>query len=167
MKNNKGVSLISLVVAVIILLLLSSVTITSNREAHSVIRLQSFISKMKIIQAKVDEIAENENYIFPDELKMTDTNEYYSDFQNVINILKEDESKSSWVTSPEEVSDEDITNYYCFTPENLEEKLGIKHVDVTVIINFKTRNVIAKDGVTVDGKKYYRQYDVGSGEKRF
>ena len=49
MKNNKGVSLISLVVAVIILLLLSSVTITANREAYSVIRLQSFISKMKLI----------------------------------------------------------------------------------------------------------------------
>ena len=86
MKRNRGVSLISLVVAVIILILLTGVAISSNKEAYSIIKMQDFISKMKIIQAKVDEVAENENFVPPEELKMADVNEYYSDFANIVNI---------------------------------------------------------------------------------
>ena len=56
MKNNKGITLISLTVTVFILLLLASTLILSSRGSYSIIKVQNFISKMKIIQAKVDEL---------------------------------------------------------------------------------------------------------------
>lgn len=162
MKNNKGITLISLSITIFILLLLSSTLIISTRGAYSVVKTQDFISKMKIIQARVDNIAEEDNFVFPTELKMNSTNEFYSDFNNIINDLKDDQNKTSWVSSPEEISDEEITNYYCFTPRDLNEKLGIKDVNSTVIINFATRNVIALKGVKIDEKTYYRQCDIDS-----
>ena len=37
-------------------------------------------------------------------------------------------------------------------------------MNIIVIINFKTRNVIAEKGIKIDGINYYRQYDIDSGE---
>lgn len=59
--------------------------------------------------------------------------------------------------------DGNIQNYYYFTPEELDKKLDLKDQELTVIINFKTRNVISKKGVNEDGKPYYRQYDLQTG----
>ena len=59
--------------------------------------------------------------------------------------------------------DADSNNYYYFSPKDLE-KIGLKNQDMTVVINFKTRNVIAKKGVEKEGKTYYRQYDLAGGD---
>lgn len=160
MKNNKGISLISLAVIVFIMLLLASITIVSSRDAYSVIKTQNFVSKMKIIQAKVDEVCEKGNYEpqYGDKISNADN---YTEFGDIINELKEKDGINSWDSS----SDEDLTNYYYFTPENLYDEFGIKDVNLTVIINFNTRNVISQKGVTIDGVTYYRQYDIDSGEK--
>lgn len=60
--------------------------------------------------------------------------------------------------------DSDINNYYYFSEKGLE-KIGLKNQNRTVIINFKTRNVIEKKGVKYKDKRYYRQYDLSGGEK--
>ena len=155
MKNNKGITLITLSITILILLLLSSTLILSTRDTYSVIKLQNFISKMKIIQAKVDEVSENDSYEPPEELKMDETNGQYSEFLNIITKLKEDGVISE---------SEDLNDYYCFNSNALKQEFGLKDIDLTVIINFDTRNVISANGVTVDGKTYYRQYDIDSGE---
>lgn len=160
MKNNKGISLISLAVIVFIMLLLTSITIVSGRDAYSVIKAQNFISKMKIIQARVDEVSENGIYVPQNGVKINDADNY-TEFGDIINELKEKDDISSWDSS----SDEELTNYYYFEPEDLYNEFDIKDVNLTVIINFNTRNVIAKKGVTIDGVTYYRQYDIDSGAK--
>lgn len=170
MKNNKGISLMSLIVAVVILLLLSTVIISAGREAYRVIKLQNFISKMKIIQSKVDEIAEKsdeeiEKLMGEYGISQAVISKDRDIFENM--VVKPAEYgidiNKSWDASDEK-GDGNITNYYYFTPENLA-KIGVKDINMTVIVNFKTRNVISKTGVTMDGKTYYRQYDIDSGEK--
>lgn len=160
MKNNKGISLISLAVIVFIMLLLSSITIVSSRDAYSVIKTQNFISKMKIIQAKVDDVSEISGVYVPQYGTKINNVNNYTDFGDIINELKAKDSISSWDSS----SDEDLTNYYYFEPEDLYDEFGIKDVNLTVIINFNTRNVIALKGVRIDGVTYYREYDIDSGE---
>lgn len=159
MKNNKGITLITLSITIFILLLLSSTLILSTRDTYSVIKLQNFISKMKIIQAKVDEVSENDSYEPPEELKMDEQKESfnweYSRFLKIMAKLKADGVISE---------SEDLNDYYCFNPNALKQEFGLKDIDLTVIINFDTRNVISANGITVDGKTYYRQYDIDSGE---
>ena len=160
MKNNKGITLITLSITIFILLLLSSTLILSTRDTYSIIKLQKFISKMKIIQAKVDEVSENDNYEPPEELKMDENKPSfqweYNRFLDILEKLKEDGALSE---------EEDLNDYYCFNSDALKQELGLKDIDLTVIINFDTRKVISANGVEVDGKTYYSQYDIDSGEK--
>lgn len=60
--------------------------------------------------------------------------------------------------------DSDSNNYYYFSPKDFE-KIGLKNQKMSVVINFKTRNVISKKGVKDKGKMYYRQYDLSGGEE--
>ena len=156
MKNNKGISLISLVVTILILLLLASTLIISTRDSYSVVKVQNFISKMKIIQSKVDNLSENKDYNPPERLRISDANIHYKKFSKIFTALKLEGELSD---------DENFNDYYCFEPSDLQNELGLKDVNMTVIINFKTRNVIAEKGITIDGIAYYRQYDIESGEK--
>ena len=159
-KNNKGITLITLSITIFILLLLSSTLILSTRDTYSIIKVQNFISKMKIIQAKVDEVSENDSYQPPEELKMDEKKELfnleYGKFLKIMSKLKEDGVIAD---------SEDLNDYYLFRPNSLIQEFGLKDIDLTVIINFDTRKVISANGVEVDGKTYYSQYDIDSGEK--
>lgn len=155
MKNNKGISLISLTVTIFIMLLLASTIIISTRDSYSVIKVQNFISKMKIIQSKVDELAEDGNYSPPERLKLTEASQHYNNFSKIFTRLKKENKLNI---------EENFNDYYCFDSNDLQSELGIKDVNIIVIINFKTRNVIAEKGIKIDGINYYRQYDIDSGE---
>ncbi len=156
MKKNKGITMISLVLTVIMLIILSSVTIQVGVQSYNEVKIQNFISKLKVIQTKVDNIAEEKEEITDDRFRKLAqiTEEEKQNFEEIIQNLSNDDT-FSW-------SDEDavIENYYYFTPKDLEEQLHLKDQDMTVIINFKTRNVITKKGLKLDGKTYYRQYDL-------
>lgn len=162
MRNNKGITMVSLVVTIVILLILSTITLNFSIDSYKAVKVQNFIAKLKVIQSKVDNIAEQtddvSNYGFTSFGDITDGEEI---FYNIINNPKEYNITSSWNSE----LDSDPENYYYFTPQDLEDMLGLEDQDLTVIINFKTRNVISKTGVEQDDIVYYRQYDLAGGEK--
>lgn len=164
MKKNRGVTLISLAVTIIMLILISSVTMRVSIQAYEQVKVQNFMSTLKVIQAKVDNLAEETNSIESYEfvplsnIKNID-NETYDIFEC---IIRNPESHNINQTQWSEL-DNAIENYYYFTPNDLE-KLGLKEQKIAVVINFKTRNVIAQKGIKVDGKEYFRQYDLMGGD---
>ena len=159
MKKNNGITMISLVITIILLLLISSVTIQVGVRSYNEVKIQNFVSKLKVIQAKVDNMVEgNVDKEGFTSLKESPDKEI---FEAIIKNPSQYNINDSW----EKGEDDQIENYYYFTPENLEEKLGLKDQDMTVIINFETRNVISKKPLKIDGKNYYRQYDLEVGEK--
>lgn len=167
MKKNNGITLISLVVTIVILLLISTVTINVGMDSYNLIAVENFTSKLKIIQAKVDNIAEeNEdinNYGFTklSDISGTDQQTYNLFYDIITNPTNYNiNTDESW----DDESDGNIENYYYFTQDDLE-KIGLKNQEISVIINFETRNVIAKKGVKKDDKTYYRQYDLSGGDK--
>lgn len=167
MKKENGITLASLVITVILLLLISTVTARVSLESYQGVKLQNFISQLKVIQSKVDNIAEETNdvssYGFTSLSAIAETNpEDYDLF--VAMLANPEEYQIDKTISWQESSDTNIGNYYYFNAENLE-KLGLKNQKITVIINFETRNVIAKDGIKVEGKMYYRQYDLLEGDQ--
>lgn len=62
LKNNKGVTLILLIITVIVILILASLTIGSTDTLLTRTRLQTAATNMKLIQAKVESM--NEEYEF-------------------------------------------------------------------------------------------------------
>ena len=164
MKKNSGVTLISLVEVIILLMIISSVTINVSVNVYDVIKIENFVAQMKVIQAKVDNIAEEGNVEALGLIKLTDLNDSNEDKQFFIGLLQNPvEHNINRATSWDYSLDANAENYYYFSNNDLK-KIGLKDQNLTVIINFKTRNVIARTGVRQDGEMYYRQYDLDSGD---
>ena len=144
MRNSKGITMITLVVTIVVLVILSSIVVQVGLEAYETVKVQNFISKMKVIQGKVDEISE------------------MSDKSNVIRYLNPVEDKSKFACSGEL---EDGKTYYSVSKEEAKNVLGLKDIDIDVIIDFDNRKVISQTGIDVDGTTYYTQYDLNGGEK--
>lgn len=166
--KNKGITLISLVIVILILFILSSVTIQVGIRVYNEAKVENYVSRLKVIQAKVDNLAEEtddvSSYGF---MKLTEAQSIDPDgFQIFISIIQDPnkyniQEGKSWNGD----LDSDPKNYYYFSPKDLEEKLGLQNQDMTVAINFKTRNVIAKSSLNIDNKFYHRQYDIVRGSQ--
>ena len=58
MKNEKGVTMVSLVVTIILMVILASVTTYSGIESYKDMKKENYIAQLKVIQEKVNLIAE-------------------------------------------------------------------------------------------------------------
>ena len=156
MNSEIGVTMISLVVTVIILFIISSVSMNIGFETYNQTRVRSFVSKMKVIQSKVDMIAEqNDPTIYNNFKKLSDLEtENLDEYQAFQKLFEDYDTNDSW-----------DDNYYYFTPYDLESKLGLKDQELTVIINFEKRKVIAKKGVKKNGIEYHTQYELTGGDQ--
>ena len=167
MKNQKGITMVLLVVTIILLLLLSGITMTVSFQSFDMANVQAYVSKMKVIQGKVDNFVqeapeiENQEFQKLSELSATDDATYNAFVEMLSNPAKYNiDVTKSW----ENALDADVNNYYYFTAKDLE-KFGLKNQDMDVIVNFQTRNIISRKGIQYKGKTYYRQYDAPLGEK--
>ena len=153
MKKDSGITMITLVTTIVVLLILSSITVRLSVSTYETVKVQNFVSKLKVIQGKVDNIAQEYDNL--DELQFTklssldDNNEDKQLFKKILEGLYG--------------NSDNIDDYYYFTPSDLQDKLDLQDLDMTVIINFKTREVITKNYVKEDGVEKYRQYDVEAG----
>ena len=172
MIKQKGLTLMTLVITIVVLILISTVTINISLDVYNGTKEENFISRLKVIQAKVDNMAEeakNNNIDIAEAFKglelssLEESNpELYNAFSAIITNPKEYniDVRNSW----DNESDSDIENYYYFSPKDLETKLGLKNQEINVIVNFDTRNVITSDYLKKDDLKYYRQYELSGGE---
>ena len=61
-KNNKGITLVALVITIIILLILASITIYSGKESIKKAQLESLKTNMLLIKAKAKEYVEQASF---------------------------------------------------------------------------------------------------------
>lgn len=149
-SNEKGITLIALIITIIVMLILASVTIsigTGNIENSKMI---SFVSYMQTIQKKVDIIVENGNYSSYGE-ELTSTNR--SVLQNILNSQNE-----SFLTTL------DSTYLRYFDSSHIESDLEIENINDEIVVDFNTREVISLNGIKYEGKRYYTQYYLPGGQ---
>ena len=158
MKNENGITLVALAVTITVLIIIIFISTNTGKDAYYEMQFQAFEAKMKVIQEKVNLEIENykrwENY---GENGIT-INNYISYLYeksntgrtpvNANNCSYHNEFNSIAQNLYNEISSNaNINNYYYFSTEDLKEILGIKDIDLNVIINFNTRNIIEKDGI--------------------
>lgn len=159
MKNEKGITLLSLVITIILMIIFASVTTYTGIEIYSSMKEQAFVSKMIALQEKVDS--------FCDQYSVHDINAMGVGYSEAGTSEKEvlDDVIASGVTLKSwfEV-DNSTSNYRYFNTLDISEKIGLDNFDVGIWLNPLTRNVIAVGGIDVDGVTYYRQYDLKGGQ---
>ena len=60
MKNNKGITLIALVITIIILLILTSIVTVTSMDTYEFANMTKFVAEMQLIQKEVDRLVEGE-----------------------------------------------------------------------------------------------------------
>lgn len=134
MKNQKGITIVALIITIILLLILAGIVIQSGTESIRQAKLEELKTNMLLIETKAREFVENASFelgINPDEA----TDEMKENAQNELS----GEDKGALVTSSDSIvsqllaigiSQEDIDNenVYKLTTENLEN-MGIHDVE--------------------------------------
>lgn len=150
-KDNKGITLIALILTIIIMLILVSVTTYTGIDTYKESKVTAFVSQMQLIQSKVDNI-KNEKTI--DELML------FGEDANSSNQI----SSINSAFSNSEITSNDINSYRYFTKSKLLEIFDIEEAYDDVMINFTTREVVSLNGVEYKGTKYYTQYKLPNGQ---
>ena len=132
MKNEKGITLVTLVVTIIILLILTGVGITTASNHLNDIKLKSFYTKLELATEGIQTYKDDEN------IKQ----------QGAVPT----EEQASLITSLGYNS----TNFKYFTADQVENILDISGVDLNLLVDFTNNIVINPEGLEIDGVKYYK-----------
>ena len=153
MKEQKGITLVALVITVVVLLIIASISITSGTESLDKTRLQGFYTQLEIVQKRVDDIAT--------------TNEAYIDAEgNTVYLKEQGTAYENWggerqdslkAIIQSEGGDLNLSaeNFKYFTSEQLNSILDLSEIDYNVFIDFENRVVIAENGITANGVTYH------------
>lgn len=142
MKNERGITLIVLIITIIILLILTGVGITTSLHHFNNVKLKSFYTKLEIVAEAVE--------------KINNTNETYKDEQNNTIILKQQgveptEAQAALIESLGYGNGD----FKYFTAEQVNSILDISGIDLNLLIDFENNVVINPEGIEIDGKTYY------------
>lgn len=165
LKNEKGITLIVLIITVIIMMIIASVGITYGTASASEVQLQTFSYELQQIQGRVDVMHEKMNlenepsYITLDG-KILGQNITFS--SRAVETLRKVTGKNYSNANDEELYPNGGIDsiYRYFSKKDLQQQLEIKNPKLDVIINFKTREVISVKPHKYNGESYYRLGDI-------
>lgn len=155
-KENKAITLVALVITVVIMLILISVTTYTGIDTYKNVKVNQFVDRMQLIQAKVDEISKEELQ------KLEDLGELGADAsskQGSQEILSEAMKNG-------EVSTSNISEYKYFSADDLLKTFDLDDINDEILVNFNTREVISLTGIDYEGKIYYTQYKLPNAQTR-
>lgn len=156
LKNDSGITLMTLVITIIVLLILSTVAISSGKQAIENTKLTTFTAEMKIMQTHVNELYDkytNGGTITIDDISYTGNDES-NGIQNIGESTTNGDDYSKAKNYIEENSYGDISNYKIYKPELLQ-KMGIDGVKQTFLVNVTERKVVSAKGLKYEGRMYY------------
>lgn len=145
MKNEKGITLISLAITIIVMLIIVGAVTYSGRESIDTSKRVAFISEMEIIQSKVNNIYEKRKLSQEDK-------QYYDNLGQELSVLEAE-------TLYKILGDSSVDGFKYFSKEDLKN-LELENITQGVIINFDTREVISVNGIKIDDTMYYKLKDI-------
>lgn len=154
-KNEKGISLVILVMTIIVLAILTTITIKEIGGLMRQVRLETVVTDLLLVQAKAKVIAEKASFNDDESLLK---GQRISEIQNNEEI---ENLKNNGIISEAEVN---YDKYYMWDKQTVEElDLGITQMEDTdfFIVNYETEQVIYPSGYRhTDGNTYYKLTEI-------
>lgn len=147
-KNSKGITLVSLVITIIILMLITSVTVYTGTNVIKQVTLQNVNTDMMLIKAKVKTMEEQAKF-----------NKDNSNYKGTPLIDVHDNKKIDKLVDEEIV--EDITKYYLLSKEDLNS-MGLEKIDIAdgYLVNYESEEIIYVRGLKKDDNTYHKLSDI-------
>lgn len=150
-KNEKGITLLSLVITIIVLLLVTTVIITNTKSMTTIGKLTELKNDISSLHQKVTDFY-NEYGEIPAQIEYTNTSK-------LTNILNEKEKNSKfYVIDLQAMRGISLNNGKDYeTVKNQSTQTANKYEDL-YIINETTHNIFYVAGVKVNNDTYYAEY---------
>ena len=147
-SNEKGITLVTLVITMIVLVILASVTIYTGSNIIKQAQLQTINTNIMLIQAKVKTISEQAKF-----------NKNTSGYQGYVVTDVTGNEKIQKLVSDGVI--DDASKYYVLWQEHLND-MGLEKVDVEdgYVVNYDTEVVIYVKGFEYDVTTYYKSTDL-------
>lgn len=165
LKNEKGITLIILIITVIIMMIIASVGIAYGTASASEVQLQTFSYELQQIQGRVDAMHERMNLENETSYITLDGKALGQDITSssqAVETLSKVTGKNYSNANDEELYPNGGTStvYRYFSKKDLQQQLEIRNPKLDVIINFKTREVISVNPHKYNGQNYYKLEDI-------
>ena len=153
MENNRGVTLISLTIMIVVLLILATVGVNYNSDSIKLAKLTKFITEFEIINTQVSILNQNKDY-------QSEYTSYGLDSATDTKLITEiDTLLEDKLVNIFNISKTDVNSYktrfqYC-SKENVNEKLGIDGIEGNFLVNIHDCIVISFDGIKYNKNRYY------------
>jgi len=148
LENNKGITLASLVVTIIVLLIITSVSIVSGRGTLDYVRFNNAKKQFETMQSQV--------YIWYEEYK---NNAKVLEYGVELDDPSCDQEKAGLTASA--VAGKDLTDYRYFTADYIKNSLDIEGIKYDFLINIKKRSVLLFGGIKYEGERKYSAEQFG------
>lgn len=145
LKKQTGITLISLVITIIVMIIIAGVATTAGLSSIENAKKTSLITELEMIQEKVNTICEKRK------LNKEDITYYDSLGKDISSV--DEEKLNVLLDGIEQIG------YRYFSKEDLKQ-LELDNMTQDVIINYDTRDVASISGITIDGETYYRLSDI-------
>jgi len=150
--NNKGITLIALIITIVLMLLIIGVSVNTGKESLDSTRLSGFYAQLELIQKRVDDIASNNESYIDSSGKVVYIKNQGVAYSKLSTILKTKLEKIIYNQGPDLGSK--IGNFRYFDKVQLQNILGLMDVPYNVFIDFNTRTIIAEEGININGRTY-------------
>lgn len=151
-KDNKGITLIALIITIIIMLILGSVTAYTGINSYKSSRVNKFVMQMQLLQTNFDELISTKTAVELEELGLQSVTTQ-EQIDAITNAFKQ-----------EEVTTGDTSKYKVFYKEDILNILNVENSDNEIIVNFETREIVSTIGIEYEGVVYYTQYKLPGGQ---
>lgn len=152
MKNKKGITLVSLIITIVILLILASIATYSGISVIKSSRLTAFVTELKIMQTQVNAMYEENGGKDPlGEEIIKGNSEEVAEKASIVftNLAKWWNKQNGESKNAAEIMEE----YKYWSKEKIQE-LGID-VEQSFFVNLKKRSVVSSEGFEYEGVVYY------------
>lgn len=160
MKKEKGITLTSLVITIIILLIIASISVFSGTQTIKYAKWNKAKSEMETVQTQVN--AWNEEY---KSLSDTEKNTYLKNIGTSVTNPPDVEDMDSYNNALEktknnvaEIDESNISDYRLLSEYYLKKNLGLNG-SYEFLVNIKTRDVVLLSGLEYEGNMYYTTKD--------
>ena len=148
MKNNNGITLITLIVMIIITLILASVGTTTGLDVIRQSKYNRAVAEMKAMQTKINEMyAEYRS----GDLDITVLGTPISNLPSSLQT----KSETALTAIYGSLSNINTSDFKYYSADYIKNTLDVDGVENDYLVNIKTREVVLIDGTKNDGEMYY------------
>lgn len=152
-ENNKGITLISLTIMIVVLLILATIGITYNSGSIKFAQLTKFITEFELINTRISILNQNREYESEyANYGLDETN--HAEIISEIDALLEDKLANVYGIEAPDI-DTYKSRFQYYSEESISEKLGIDGIEGSYLVNIQNKIVISFDGIQYEEKTYY------------